>query len=166
MVRIGKIAATHGLHGDMILSHILNKKTWLKNNNVLFLELNKNSFIPFFVTNVKSEREDECIVRLEDVEKVEEAKMLIGKNVYVEEMVLDKQKIDSPLLWIGFNVVDKEVGSLGLIKDVVQTAHQWLATIDYEGKEVLIPLIQEMIIEVNTRNKFIRMDLPEGLLDL
>lgn len=166
MIRIGKIAATHGLQGDVIFTHILNKKGWLKKNDVLFLELNKGSFIPFFIMNVKADREEECIVRLEDVETVEAAKKLIGRQVYVEDIVLENQKLDSPLLWIGFNIIDKQLGEVGKINDVLQTAHQWLASVKYRDKEVLIPLIEEMIVDLNIRNKYIRMDLPEGLLDV
>ena len=48
----------------------------------------------------------------------------------------------------------------------MQAGPQWLAKLTYEGKEVLVPLIEQMILDVNVRNKFIRMDLPEGLLEL
>jgi 16S rRNA processing protein RimM len=92
--------------------------------------------------------------------------MLIGKQAYVKEDILSKYTNDSPLLWIGFNIVDKERGSVGAIEDVMQTGHQWLAKVTYEGKEVLIPLIDQMILDINVRNKFIRMELPEGLLDI
>lgn len=166
MIHIGKIAATHGLQGDVVLTHILGKKGWLHKNDVLFLELNKESFIPFFVMNIKAEREDEYVLKLEDIETVEEAKKLIGKKVYAEETVLEKQKVDSPLLWIGFNLIDKQKGEIGKINDVMQTAHQWLASVNYNGKEVLIPLIQEMILDLNVRNKYIRMELPDGLLEI
>lgn len=166
MIRIGKIAATHGLKGEVIVTHILNKKGWLNKNDVLFLELNKNSFIPFFVTGIKADREDECVIKLEDLETVEAAKKLIGKKVYMEEILLEKQNIDSPLLWIGFNIIDKQMGEIGKINDVMQTAHQWLASVNYNDKEILIPLIQEMIVDLNIRNKYIRMDLPEGLLEV
>lgn len=166
MIRIGKIAATHGLQGDVVFTHILNKKGWLKKNDALFLELNKESFIPFFVTGIKADREGECVIKLEDIETIETAKKLIGKNVYAENILLEKQDIDSPLLWIGFTIIDKQKGEVGTITDVMQTAHQWLASVSYHEREILIPLIQPMIIDLNVRNKYIRMDLPEGLLEV
>ncbi len=166
MVRIGKIVASHGLNGDLILTHVVNKSGWLKKDDILFLEINKGSYIPHFVISARTTSSDEYIVRLEDVEKVESAKRLVGKHAYVKEDILTGVADDSPLLWIGFNLVDKEKGGLGPIEDVLQTGHQWLAKITHEGKEVLIPLIDQMIIDVNLRNKYIRMDLPEGLLDL
>ncbi|HRO42160.1 MAG TPA: ribosome maturation factor RimM [Flavipsychrobacter sp.] len=166
MRRIGKIVATHGLKGAVVFTHVAGESNWLKENDVLFLEMNKGSFIPFFVSAAKAANDEEYIVNLEDVEQVEAARKLIGKQVYVKEEILSKVTGNSPLLWIGFNVIDKQKGSLGNIEDVVQTGHQWLGKINYEGREVLIPLIEQMIVDVNVRNKFIRMDLPEGLLEI
>jgi 16S rRNA processing protein RimM len=166
MIRIGKVVATHGLQGAVVFTHVVGRPGWLKKDDVLFLELNKGSFIPYFVQSAKAPDEEEYNVTLEDVERVEDAKKLIGKNVYVKEDIIAGYSKESPLLWIGFNIVDKTLGSLGQIEDVFQAGPQWLAKIDHEGKEVLIPLIDQMILDLNIRNKFIRMDLPEGLLDL
>lgn len=166
MVRIGKIVATHGLKGKVILKHIADKTEWLKKDDVLFLELTRDSRIPYFVLEANAANDDEYHIQLDDVETMEQAKRLIGKHVYVNEDILTEAATDSPLLWIGFNIVDKNLGSLGEIEDVMQTSVQWIATINYNGKEVLLPLIDEMLIEVNTRNKYIRTDLPEGLIEV
>lgn len=166
MIRIGKIVATHGLKGAVVLTHVVGAGDWLHADDVLFLELNKGSFIPFFVTAAKPAGDDEYIINLEDTDLVEDARKLIGKQAYVKEDILSKHTADSPLLWIGFRIVDRNKGAIGEIADVVQIGHQWLATLQYEGREVLIPLIDQMILDVNVRNRFIRMDLPEGLLDL
>jgi 16S rRNA processing protein RimM len=166
MIRIGKIVATHGLNGAVILKHMTGDSNWLTQGNVLFVELRKGSEIPYFVATVKVSNDEEFIITVEDVETVDAAKRLVGKQVYVKEDVLKNVKTDSPLLWIGFNLVDKEKGGLGTIEDVVQTGHQWLAKLTIEGKEVLIPLVDEMLIEVNIRNKYVRVDLPEGLIEV
>ena len=166
MIRIGKIVATHGLNGKVVFVHIANSKSWLKIGDVLFLELNKGSFIPFFVSSEKVVNDEEYLINLEDVDSVESAKKLVSKHVYIQDDRLKDAMKNSPLMWLGFNIVDSTLGSIGTIEDVFQTGHQWLAKINYEGHEVLIPLIEPMILDINTRNKFIRMDLPEGLLNL
>lgn len=166
MIRIGKIVATHALQGGVILKHIVGQPDWLKKDDVLFIEVVKNSYIPHFVVSTKGNNDEECIVQLEDLDTVESAKRLIGKHVYVKEDILKGKADDSPLMWIGFNLVDKTKGGLGEIEDVMQAGAQWLARITYEGKEVLIPLVKEMILDINTRNRYIRMDLPEGLIEV
>lgn len=148
------------------MTHIVGKSDWLKKDDVLFVELNKGSYIPYFVSQVRRANDEEYIVNVEDTETVEVAKKLVGKQVYVKEDVLAGHETDSPLLWIGFNMVDRQKGSLGPVEDVLQTGSQWLAKLTYEGKEVLVPLIDQMILDVNIRNKFIRVDLPEGLLEV
>lgn len=166
MLRVGKIAATHGLQGTLIFTHITGRSNWLKKDQVIFVALQKDSHIPYFVTSVKAVSDTEYHITVDEVTTVEAGKKLVGKQVFVEESLLGAATSDSPLLWIGFNIVDATKGGLGQLTDVSQTGHQWLGTIIAEGKEVLIPLIPQMIIEVNLRNKYIRMDLPDGLLDL
>lgn len=166
MIRIGKIVATHGLQGAVIMTHIVGNSQWLKPGDVLFLELHKESYIPFFISQLKASNDEEYVLNLEDTNSNEAARKLVGKNVYVNEDILSKHVTDSPLLWIGFNVVDREKGSLGPIEDVLQAGPQWLAKITYNDKEVLLPLVDDMILDVNMKNKFVRMDLPDGILDL
>ncbi|WP_276132088.1 ribosome maturation factor RimM [Polluticoccus soli] len=166
MVRIGKIVATHGLQGAIILKHIAGSGNWLKKDDVLFIELRKESYIPHFVLQAKTANDEEYIVNVEDVDTVEAAKKLIGKQVYVKEDILAEAVTDSPLLWIGFNLVDVNKGTIGQIEDVVQAGPQWLAKLTIEGKEVLVPLVEQMLVDVNMRNKYIRIDLPEGLIDV
>lgn len=166
MIRIGKIVATHGLQGALVMTHIVGQSDWLKKDDVLFLELNKGSYIPYFVTAVKPANDEEYIINVEDIETMEVARKLVGKMAYVKEDILSAHATDSPLLWIGFNLVDKQKGSLGPIEDILQTGSQWLAKLTYEGKEVLVPLIDQLILDVNIRNKYVRVDLPEGLLEV
>lgn len=106
MIRIGKIVATHGLQGNVILSHIINNSKWLNKEDVLFIELNKDSFIPFFVTSARSSNAGEYMISLDDTQTVEAAGKLVGKQVYVQESVLEAHAKDLPLAWIGFKIID------------------------------------------------------------
>lgn len=166
MIRIGKIVAAHGLTGAFILKHVAGQSNWLKKDHVLMVEIRKGSQIPYFVTAAKPVNDEEYIVNAEDVQDVETAKKLVGKQVYVQEDALSILAKDSPLLWIGFNLVDKEKGTVGQIEDVMQAGAQWLAKIMVEGKEVLVPLVDDIVLDVNVRNKYVRVDLPEGLIDV
>lgn len=166
MIRVGKIVATHGLQGNLVFTHIIGRSNWLKKGAPLFLELNKGSHIPYFVAECRANNEEEYIVNLEDIEQVEQAKKLIGKQVYVQEDILSDSASDSPLLWIGFEVSDKKHGILGLIDDIMQTPTQWLAQVDYKGSEVLIPLIEQTIRTIDLKKKKIEVSLPEGLLEV
>jgi 16S rRNA processing protein RimM len=166
MIRCGKIAATHGLGGDVILTHITGKKGWLKAGDVLFIALRKGSFIPHFVAGIKSATEREIILHLDETDSVEAARKLVGKEAFVAEEVLAKGGGDSPLLWIGFEVIDETAGSLGLIEDIYQTAQQWLAQVRVNGKEALLPIIEQTLKWVDMKKKQVFVNMPEGLLEV
>lgn len=166
MIRVGKIVATHGLQGALIMTHIVGTSKWLKKDGVLFVELHRESYIPHFVASVKAVNEEEFVITLEDVNTVEAAKKLVAKQVYVEEAVIAEFAKESPLSWIGFKLVDEAHGDLGPIEDVMQTSAQWLARITYKGAEALIPLVDQTIQKIDINTKTLYVDLPEGLLQV
>ncbi len=166
MIRIGKIVATHGLNGAVVMTHVVGNSTWLKKNQVLMVEMHKGSQIPYFVSNAKAANEKEYIIELEDVNKIEAAKKLVTKQIYVDESILAGFAKQSPLLWIGFSLIDSEKGEIGKIEDVVKSGNQWLGKLTYINAEVLIPLIEQFVNEVDVKGQVIRVTLPEGLLEV
>ena len=166
MIRIGKIVASHGLTGSLIMTHVVGNSTWLKKGQTLLLEMQKGSFIPYFVSQFKQNNNKEYVISLEDIDKVESAKRLVTKNVYVEESILSAFAKENPLLWIDFKVIDAQNGELGNISDVTYTGFQWIANVTYKNKEVLVPLTDQVIEDVNINTKTIKVKLPDGLLDI
>lgn len=166
MIRVGKIVATHGLHGTLILTHIVGNSKWLKTDQALLVEMQKGSYIPYFLTGVKATNDEEYLVNIENILKVEEARRLVGKQVYVDEALLADYAKQSPLLWIGFDLVDTNHGNLGLVADVLQTGSQWLAKVMYKDAEVLIPLIEETIEKLDIKARKLTVTIPDGLLEI
>jgi len=165
MLRIGKIAGTHGLKGELMLSHML-EPGWLKKEIPLFITLQRDTHIPFFLESFQEVDDETYRIRLEEVDTPEAARSLVGKSVFVAEQYVQLSPETSPLLWIGFEIADKSLGRVGMLKDVFQTAHQWLGELEYKGREVLIPLVPQTILQLDAKKKIIYMDLPDGLLEL
>lgn len=166
MIRIGKIVATHGIGGDLVLTHVVGNSKWLKKEHTLMVEMQKGSYIPYFINQCKPNNDKEYVIHIEEIDKVEAAKKLVTKQVYVDENILAGYAKQSPLLWIGFKVTDKHQGEIGYIADVMQTGSQWLGKIMYRDTEVLIPLIEQTIEALDLKTKTIKVDLPEGLLEV
>lgn len=166
MLRVGKIVATHGLSGDIVMTHITGKKSWLKAGDVVFVALQKDSYIPHFVKRIKATNDKEITLQFEEMETVEAARKLVSREVYVKEEMLLGAASDSPLLWIGFEAIDAQKGSLGLIKDMYKTAQQWLATVEVNGKEALLPIVDQTLGKVDLKKKQVFLNLPDGLLEI
>ena len=63
-------------------------------------------------------------------------------------------------------VRDKTAGEIGLVKSIYSAGPQDLLAVQYKHQEVLIPIIDEIILEVDRNNKLILVQMPEGLLTL
>lgn len=166
MLKVGTITSTHALQGALVLQQIIESTDWLKKGDTVFIEVKKDSLIPYFVQSVKAANKNELIIQFDDVENVEDAKQLLKKTIFVKEEILEEAKVNSPLMYIGYNLVDKVKGGVGVIDDVMLIGKQWIAKLIVENQEVLIPLADDLMIDVNHKNKFIRMILPEGLLEV
>ena len=160
------MVATHGIQGAVVMTHVAGDSRWLKKGSALMVEMQKGSYIPYFVTDFRVVNDKEYVVNIEDLDKVENAKRLVGKSVFVNEDLLAMYAKESPLLWVGFNVTDVNYGLLGIMEDVMQTPNQWLGKIMYNEKEVLIPLLNQFIKDINVKAKRIIMELPQGLLEV
>lgn len=165
--QIGKIAGTHGLDGSVVLRHQLEGKgIWTKIPHI-FIEVRRESYIPYFIESRKVLNHEEVLLILDEVHSMELAKSLSGKNVYLEEEIFSRLKPKAVTVdMIGFKVIDKVHGELGTIEDLFETPGQVLATVQYKGKEVMVPLIDATIVSVNAAGRAITVQLPEGLLDV
>jgi 16S rRNA processing protein RimM len=67
---------------------------------------------------------------------------------------------------IGYEVNDQNHGSIGTISTVNEQTAQALFVINNNGKQVLIPIHDEIIKKVDRENKIIFIKAPEGLIDL
>lgn len=63
-------------------------------------------------------------------------------------------------------MIDKNFGKIGILKDVYDHTPQHIFVIDHQGKDVLVPINDNLIEKMDKSNKTIFLDLPDGLIDL
>jgi len=164
--KIGKFAASTGLKGELILQHNLGKKTSFKGLEAIFIEDKKESFLPYFIQSAKIRNDDETIVKLEGVDIVEAARKLTPKEVWLAEDDFKKFAAkSSPIALLGFTMIN-DGEPIGIITEVIEQPHQVLCTIIYKGKEALIPIHEESLEKVDTKNRKVFVTLPDGLLEI
>ncbi len=164
--KIGKLVASHGLNGEIILVHSLGKKTSLKGLEAIYLEEQKESFFPYFIQSTSIRSDTETILKLEGVPNKEAARKLTPKEVWLEENDFNKFSLKAaPISLLGFMMVEGE-DALGEVIEVIEQPHQVLCTILYKGKEALIPLHQESLLKIDQKKRKLFVSLPEGLLDI
>jgi 16S rRNA processing protein RimM len=99
---------------------------------------------------------------------VDSAKELVGSKLFLPVAMLPKLN-DNQYYYheiVDYQVVDLILGPLGSVKEVYSTGAQDVIIMIYQGVEVLIPLTDEIVPQVDKNNKVITTQLPDGLLDV
>lgn len=163
--KIGYVARTHGLRGEVTI--VLDPEVPpMRASQSLFIEI-KNTLIPYFIEHI-SDRGDKAFVKFDEVDTPEAAKQLKGCSLYLpkkQRTKLKKGEFYNDEV-VGFHVLDETLGSLGTIREVIEIGPNRLIAIDRPKGELLIPVNGPFILEIDRPKKKIRVDLPEGFLDI
>lgn len=163
---LGKITRRHGLAGNVILKLDTDQPELYKKLDSIFVEIN-GLLVPFFIEKSSFSKLDALNISFKNSTEALVDQSL-GKNVYLPLSTLPK--LTGKQFYyheiIGFEIFDQEGNNCGVIRSVNdQTAQNYFVT-NLDGKEVVIPLIKDWILEVNRDEKLIKMQLPEGLIDV
>src|SRR6187402_2631638 len=149
--KIGKLAASHGLNGDIVLQHSLGKKTSLKGLETIFIEDGKENFMPYFLESTAIKNDTEVFIKLEGIDTKETARKLTPKEAWITEADFKKFAAKAaPIAMLGFHLVNEEE-DLGEIIEVIEQPHQVLCTILLDGKEALIPIHEESLDKIDQK---------------
>ena len=164
--KIGKLAASFGLKGEVVLQHSLGKKTSLKGLETIFVEEGKDNFMPYFITSASIKNDKEVFIKIEGIDTKETARKLTPKEVWITEEDFKKFAAkSSPISLLGFHLIDDDE-DLGEILEVIEQPHQILCSILLDGKEALIPIHGESLEKIDKKNRKVFVTLPDGLLDI
>lgn len=163
---LGKITKTHGLKGEVILWLDVDFPEDYEDLESLFLEV-KGELVPYFIENYRLSG-NRAIVHFEDIDSFEKAENLVNLQAFLP---LDElPELDNDQFYyheiIGYQIVDKNLGNLGTVQTVHSMQAQDLLVMDYKGKEVLIPVIDEIVLKAEKEQKILHVSLPEGLLEV
>lgn len=164
---IGRLHSTHGLQGHITATHKLKGKNIFKQLKHIFVEIRPESYIPYFIEECTITAEDEVIILVDETYSPEAAKHIVGKNIYIENALYSKlQPAELTMNFEGYIVYDAHDKKVGTITEIQEMPGQLLASVDINGIEALIPLVEHHILNINTKKKEITLQIPDGLLDI
>ncbi|MCU0387020.1 MAG: ribosome maturation factor RimM [Chitinophagaceae bacterium] len=165
-IGIGRLVATFGLKGELVLQHALGGKSELNGVKAVFVEMQRGNPLPFFLESSKPKSTDETWIKLEGIHSKEEASRLLQKQVWVLESDFNRLvKPNAVIAIIGYEIVENGK-VLGTIAEIIEQPHQVICTIFIQEKEVLIPLNESTLEKIDRRKKQVFVSLPDGLLDI
>lgn len=162
----GKITKTHGLKGEITIKlDVVNPADFAELKYLLIEE--RGALIPYFIESQKISG-DKMFVQLQDVKKMEQAVTFVGKAVFLPNELMPELADDEFYYKeiIGFKLVDEEKGEIGLISNVLEYPTQAVIQVMKDGKEILVPIHDDIIRKVNKKAKVLNIKAPEGLIDM
>ena len=105
------------------------------------------------------------LLKLDGIEGVDAARACAGANLSVHESAVPDELLVAEFDPVGCEVRDAERGSLGTVSDVIVTGANdvWVVQGDYG--EVLIPVIDDVIGEVDEDARIVHVRLLPGLIE-
>lgn len=164
---LGKIAKKFSFKGELLIYLDTDEPEMYEDLESVFVAFNKD-LVPFFIEKGQLHKGSFLKVKFEGVETEEAADEFLSREVYLPLSMLPPLEGNKFYFHevIGFDVIDQRLGNIGKIVAINDSAAQALFEIDKDGIEILVPMIDEFIIEVNRSNKSITLKTPVGLVDL
>ena len=166
--QLGYVIKTHGLDGEVsILLDVDVPDDYHALESVFLAAKGSETLVPFFLEHIVIQQ-NKALVKFEDIDTIEQAEPLVKAELYLPLTSLPALSDDQYYYHeiVGFQVIDQQLGNLGTIKDVYSTAGQDLIAMDYQGKEALIPINDNIVVRVDKAQSTVHVDLPEGLLEV
>lgn len=165
---LGKIAKKFSFKGEVLIYLDTDEPELYENLESIFVKFGKD-LIPFFIESSSLHRNDFLRAKIEDIDSEEQADKIIGCEVHLPISMLPKLEGNKFYFHevIGFDAHDATHGNIGKIQLINDSGAQAIFIINHpSGKEILIPLIDEFIQEVNRDKRTIFFTTPAGLIDL
>ncbi|MGB3852775.1 MAG: ribosome maturation factor RimM [Tunicatimonas sp.] len=166
--QLGYVIKTHGLHGELSVLLDVDFPDAYENLESVFVALaGSEALVPFFVEHI-AVRQNKALLKLEEVDTIEQAEELLKAQLYLPLNSLPPLEGNQYYYHeiIGFTVTDQEKGELGTVQDVYESTGQDMIVMQYQAKEVFIPINDDIVPRVDKEKRVVHVALPEGLLDV
>lgn len=164
--KIGSITRVHALKGE--LSFSFTDDVWDRVDADYLMLFIDGIMVPFFLEEYRFRSDSVALLKFQDVDSADDAQEFVGCEVYFPQSLTPDEAPDE-LRWsyfTGFRVEDEAQGALGTITQVEDSTANVLFFVKGNQGELMIPAVEDFILDIDHANRAIRMRLPEGLLDL
>jgi len=163
-IPLGEILKPHGIKGELKILFYNEESKSLQKDQKVFLESPQKNIIEYKIERIfYSFRKNR--IKFFDINTIDEADDLRGYIVNIDRSDLpeinDSEYYLSDL--VGYSLIDKSNKNYGKVIEVLALPANSVLNVSKDDKEYLIPLIDDVVLEVNQNQKAIIIDPIEGL---
>ena len=167
-LKVGKIVNTHSLKGEVkvISSTDFEEERFKKGSKLLITR--GNQLIREVVVESYRNHKNFLLVKFEGIDSVEEAEKLKNLQIKIDSDEVGELEENEFYFYqiIGCEVFDENDKNLGEIIDILTPGANDVWVIKGEnGKEILIPYIEDVVKKIDITSKKVNIEVMEGLID-
>jgi 16S rRNA processing protein RimM len=161
---VGTLRRSHGIRGDMLVEVITDFPERLKPGTHLYVGDKKQVLK---ITRRRPHNEG-MILGFEGISTAEQTAKYRAQTVYV--LAEDRPPLPEGEYYhhqiIGLNVVDESGAALGVITEIIETgANDVYVVKNADEREILLPALKQVLLDINLDTKTMRVHLLPGLVD-
>ncbi|MBU9714579.1 ribosome maturation factor RimM [Evansella tamaricis] len=169
-LNVGKIVNTHGIRGEVrVISRTDFPEERYATGNTLYVLDEKGTRQPLQVSSWRKHKQFDLLT-FEGFNNVNDVEQFKGTLLQVDPETLDDELQEGEFYYheiIGLNVITDDGVELGKVKEILSPGANdvWVVQRKENGKDILLPYIEEVVKEINIDKKEVIVHLMEGLLD-
>ena len=167
--RVGKVVNTHGIRGEVrIISTTDFAEERYKIGNQVYLEHKElTELLQLTITSHRKHKNFDLLM-FKGYDNVNEVEFMKGGVLKISEEQLTPLE-EGEFYYheiVGCTVMTDEGASLGKVKEILSPGANdvWVIQQTNGGKDILIPYIDDVVLNVDTKEKIVTIHLLEGLI--
>ncbi len=167
LLEVGKIVNTHGLRGEVKVVSWTDYPEVFEDIEYVYIK-KKNDYKRLDISGIKYQKGN-IIVRFRQITDINEAEKYKNQVIYTERDMLGElpEGVYYIADLIGLNVVKENGEKIGVIADVFNTGSNDIYDIKRDGqKNLLLPVIEDVVLNISLEDKKVTVRMMEGLEDL
>jgi 16S rRNA processing protein RimM len=164
LIPIGKIVGTHGIKGFLKVSSYAESADSFSPGRQLVLRRKGTPDVTFRIKSARPHKHG-ILLALEGIASVDAAKAWVGYDLCIDKATLPEPE-EGAYYWhqvIGLGVFTVDDRYLGRVTEIFPTGSNDVYVVRDGEKEVLIPAIDSVVVDIDPTHGVLRVDLPEGL---
>ena len=165
MFLVGTIVGTFGNKGEVKVLPLINPPDYLLEINSIFVESQDNKKQEFKVLRAKKHN-NVYLFTLEGIDDMNVAEDLSGLQIYVSSIEFKELKKNEYYYHDleGLTVYTESGELIGKVDHVMKGGNDILVIKNEDGKEIMVPFVDEIVPEVNLAERTITVNAIEGLI--
>lgn len=156
--QIGQVLKSNGTDGQLVISLREIDASDISEKEPVFIFFDELP-VPYFISDIQRRGSNKILAHLTDTSTLEDAEELVGRGIYLKD---EDGQAEGEMDFTGWTLIaDGRQYSVTGVEDIPGNP---CIIVESDDGEVLVPLHEDLIVEIDPERQQLEMSLPEGLL--